>query len=128
MSYPLNALEGVASKGIEENMAFTILNATRQNHYTALLLQNLCWQRSLPLWPYLHLICSASAPSAPAAEAWMVFLLTLIGLDDGAGGWWAGFFVLHQATLMLALNGKKANRWKLIWWSFSSIIIIDDSP
>ena len=37
----------------------------------------------------------------------MVFLLTLIGLEGGGRGWWAGFFFLHQATLMLALNGKK---------------------
>ena len=43
MPYPLKALEGVATKGINEKMT------TRQNYYTALLWQNLCWWRSLPL-------------------------------------------------------------------------------
>ena len=80
----------------------------------------------------------------------MVFLLAWIGLDGG-GRWWAGFVSLHHRDggqdlflciigmvgrillsssghlnariAKLALNGKKANRWKLIWWSFSSIII-----
>ena len=30
---------------------------------------------------------------------------------------------LNARIAKLALNGKKANQWKLIWWSFSSIII-----
>ena len=42
------------------------------------------------------------------------FTLTWIDLDGG-GGWWAGFSSLHQARIAkLALNRKKANRWKLI--------------
>ena len=71
----------------------------------------------------------------------MVFLLAWIGLDGG-GRWWAGFVSLHHrdggqdlflciigmvGRILLSssghLNGKKANRWKLIWWSFCSIII-----
>ena len=57
------------------------------------------------------------APSAPAAEAWMVFYIDL----DGPGWWWMVGRILLSASghlnariAKLALNRKKANRWKLI--------------